>query len=503
MTLSCLVMALALFVNNGYSQGQFNIIAYGAKGDGKTLNTKVIQQAIDAAAKNGIGKVIVPAGYFLTGPLQLQSGVELYLADGAVLLGSTRRLDYGADTAKPLIGAVRANHIMISGKGTINGQGRELVKNLIQQLRTGKLQDKEWKIKRPTEKNRPRILVFNQCENITVKGITIKNGSGWIQDYVHCNKVVIDSISVISTEYWNNDGIDIVNSHHVSITNCNIDVADDAICLKSEGKPGWCEDVYVADCTLRSSASGFKLGTGSYGGFRKIRVRNLQVFDTYRSAIALEAVDGGFIEDVDIQDVIAKNTGNAIFIRLGHRNKSDSFSSIKNIHINGVKAFIPAGKPDIGYPVEGPVLKYPHNVFPASVTGIPGHPVQEITLENIDIQYEGGAQKEVAYFNADSLERVPENEAGYPEFSMFGELPAWGLYVRHAEGMVLKNIKLSYQSEDFRTPLIFSDVKGLQLSNISIPTAKEAPVLILNKVTQPFLEKVSLPFDQPKAIRIQ
>jgi polygalacturonase len=324
-----------------------------------------------------------------------------------------------------------------------------------------------------------------------------------VQDFIGCDGVIIDSVQVESTEYWNNDGIDIVNSKNVKITNCTVDVADDAICLKSEGKPGICENIYVANCRLRSSASGFKIGTGSHGGFKNITVRDLFVYNTYRSAIALEAVDGGFLENIDIRNVTAKYTGNAIFIRLGHRNKDEKYSTVNKIYIGNVKVEVPAGKPDIGYPVEGPRLLFPHNVFPASVTGIPGHPVQDVTLENIEIIYEGGADTSVAHFAKDSLQQVPENIAGYPEFSMFGELPAWGFYVRHVQGMKMKNITLSYKNEDYRPCAIFDDVKNLELSDIHIPSGRQAPVIILNKVIHHSFDKLQLPFSVPSAVQIQ
>jgi polygalacturonase len=498
-----LVVALTNYAPYSFTQKTFNITTYGAKGDSKTNNTKAIQSAIDAANKNGRGKVVVPSGYFITGPLRLKTGVELHLSEGAVLLGSTKRLDYGNGDAAPLIGAENQQNISLSGKGMINGQGRELVKDLFGLLHEGKLEDEQWRIKRPTERHRPRILVFKNCQDISVKGITLKNGAGWIQDYVNCTDVVIDSIRVESTEYWNNDGIDIVNSKNVKITNCYVDVTDDGICLKSEGGPGWCENVYVANCTLRTSASGFKLGTGSHGGFKKITVRNIHVFNTYRSTVALESVDGGFLEDVDIRNVTATNTGNAILIRLGHRNKDEKYSTLKNVYIGDVKVTVPAGKPDIGYPVEGPPQKYPHNVFPSSITGLPGHPVQNVTLENIEITYEGGGRKEIAHFGTDSLENVPENMAGYPEFSMFGELPAWGLYVRHVKGLQMKNIKLVSKGDDYRAAIIFDDVNSLKLEGLEIPRVSTSPVIILNKVENHALNRLNLPFEESKAIHIQ
>ncbi len=129
--------------------------------------------------------------------------------------------------------------------------------------------------------------------------------------------------------------------------------------------------------------------------------------------------------------------------------------------------------------------------------------LENIRLENIEIVYEGGGDKKVAFFPADLLEKITEATASYPEFSMFGELPAWGFYVRNVDGLTMKNIRLRYKKEDFRTAMIFDDVKGLQLSDVVIPTAKELPVIILNKVTKPSLLNIELPVEESKGLRVQ
>lgn len=480
-----LLFNLLLLLNYSFSFCQpktYNIVAFGAKGDGRTLNTICIQRAIDIAFFKGGGKVIIPKGRFVTGVIHLRSNVHLLLHKDAGLLGSTSRLDYGIEDARCLISTTNQNNVSITGYGEIDGRGREVVKDLIKLLHHGFFEDAQWKTKRPEEKNRPGVIAFTNCTNVVVKGITIKNSAGWVQDYRNCKNVLIDSVTVNSTEYWNNDGIDIVNSQEVTITNCKVDAADDAICLKSEGGEGWCENVSVANCTLRSSASAFKLGTGSRGGFKNIKVKNLYVYDTYRSAIALEAVDGGFMENINIQQVKAVNTGNAFFIRLGHRNTDSTYSVVKNIRITDMQVQVPAGKPDAGYPVEGPPQKFPHNVFPASIVGLPGHTVEDIELKNITITYEGGGTKDKAYFGWDSLTRVPENAAGYPEFSMFGELPAWALYVRHAKGLVLQNVQFIQQQPDYRPAGIFDDVSELHLNEVNIPVCSTLPMLIVNGV---------------------
>jgi len=499
MQMNKILLSVALFfsLNVVAQKANFVITDFGAKGDSMTVNTLAIQQAIDEATKAGGGKVIVPHGKFVTGVIYLKNNVELQLQKDAVLLGSTDRLDYGKGDAAALISAEGQNHIGITGEGTIDGRGYEVVKSLMLQLANGTIEDKQWRVKMPEERNRPQIIRFIGCNDVKIKGITIKNGASWIQEYRRCNKVVIDHVTVLSNEYWNNDGIDINNSKNVRITHCDINAADDAICIKSEGDVvDSCENIYVAHCKLRSSANAFKIGTGSRGGFRNIKVSNIFIYDTYRSAIAIETVDGAFLENIDIKKIYAKNTGNAIFIRLGHRNKDSVYSSEKNIRIQKVYVQIPVGKPDKGYNMEGPLLKYPpgskpvrgmvqsvspwnnssrdstaipyeHNVFPSSITGLRNHAVQNVSIKKVQIDYATIADKSVNYLPIDSFRIITEAESSYPEFSMFGELPVWGFYVRHVNGLRMKKILVKMNGKDFRNAFLFDDVKKLQLKNVA------------------------------------
>ena len=456
-----------LSATGGYGQKIFNVLSYGAKPDGKTDNTRALQKTIAAAASSGGGVVWFPAGAFVTGVLHLRSNVELRLSEKAVLLGSTRRIDYGAGSASALIMADSQQNIAITGKGTIDGQGAALLRDIYRMLEAGTLQDAEWKTPnpwnqvRPEERNRPKLIEFRHCDGIVVKGVTIKDGLDWIQNYKSCSNIIIDSISVISNVMWNNDGIDLVDCRKVRVTHSFINADDDGICLKSENAQGRCEDIYIADCTIRSSASALKLGTASHGVFSNIRVRDLKIYDTYRSAIALETVDGATLEDIDIRNITATNTGNAIFLRLGRRNRRAPAGKLRRVYIGNVRVEVPAGKPDKGYEMEGPPVDEPHNIFPASITGLPDHPVEDVTLEDIEVTYPGGASKDTAYRSSDSLSLVPEREEAYPEFSMFGELPASGLFVRHAKGLRLKKVRFIYKRKDFRPAFVFDDVSGL------------------------------------------
>ena len=236
----------------------------------------------------------------------------------------------------------------------------------------------------------------------------------------------------------------------------------------------------------------------------------------------LNLLTEGLLENIDIQNVVAKNTGNAIFIRRGHRNKRGEVGTLKGIYIANFKAEIPLYKPDQGYPIEGPPDHLrpgedkmpkrpsnfhiyghpflPYNLVPSSIVGIPGYPVQDVTLENIEISYGGMANKEIAWVPLNTITSIPENIAGYPEFSMFGELPAWGFYLRHAEGIKMRNVKVRYLREDFRPAFVFDDVKGIDLKDVNIPTAKEMPILFFNNTSGISLKNLKIPVDESTAI---
>lgn len=504
------VLASSFISFTGSAQTKsYNITAYGAVADGKTNNTSAIQQAINEASANGGGRVVVPAGKFVTGVITIKSNVDLHVEKDAILLGSAIRADYGEGKASPLIISNNQHHIAITGQGTIDGQGGDLIKNIYVRLNAGTLRDAEWKTLnpwhqlRPEEGNRPKLIEFKNCDSIQIKNITIKNGLCWIQNYKNCSNMVIDSIKVESVTYLNNDGIDLVDCKNVKLTNSFFNAADDGICLKSEDRNGACENIYVANCRVRSSASAVKFGTASHGAFKKITIRNISVYDTYRSAIAIETVDGATLEDIDIRDITATNTGNALVIRLGHRNQKAPAGILRRIYIGNIKVDVPTGKPDAGYTMEGPLVTTPHNVFPSSITGIPGNRVEDVTLENITINYEGGAKKEQAYFGIDTLEKVPEKIASYPEFSMFGELPAWGFYIRHANGIKIKNMVLTCKGTDYRPAFIADDVKGLSLTGLNIKQVKAHPVILLNKVSGIKLKEIKIPGRATQNIRTQ
>ncbi len=462
----------------------YNILAYGAKADGKTINTATIQSAIDAAYKNGGGRVIIPEGIFLTGSIILKSNVELHLMEKAVLLGSTNRNDYfKLNRWFALILADSQTNISITGKGQIDGQGRRLALNIDSLFYAGQLDSASYNFadKRPSHLVRPQLIEFVKCKNIEVRSVTLLNAACWVQTYDQCTNIILDSVTVNSDAYWNNDGIDIQDCHSVRITNCIINSADDGICLKSQSADHYCDSIYISNCSVRSSASAIKFGTVSHGGFKNVTIRNIKIHDTFRSAIAIECVDGGILENVLVDSVTAVNTGNAIFIRLGDRNKARDAGVLKNVTIKNMKVQVAFGRPDSNYEIRGPELPFFHNTFPSSITGIPGHSVENVTLENIEIIYPGRGNDGLAKMPLSRLDDVPEKVEDYPEFSMFWELPAWGFYVRHMDGLTMKNIKLTINASDYRPAIVFDDVRNLNIQKMIIEgDNKDAQIILHN-----------------------
>jgi len=225
-------------------------------------------------------------------------------------------------------------------------------------------------------------------------------------------------------------------------------------------------------------------------------IENIKIYDTFRSALAFEAVDGGTIENIIAKNITATNTGNAIFIRLGHRNFDGKVGTVRNIHIENIVVDIPFGAPDINYNIRGPELPFFHNPFPASITGIPGYYVENVSLENIEISYPGRANNGYAHVSLWNLDIVPENEGAYPEFSMFGELPSWGFYVRHVNGLELNNVRLNVRKEDFRPACVFDDVKNLKVEGGNITSPTKTPQLVLKDVHEAEIKNLTVDWEK-------
>ena len=441
-------------------------------GDGITMNTEAIQKAIDYchSQKNG-GCLVFTEGVYKTGTIVLKSNVTLKLEKGAVISGSTDPYDYYALEApkgwdSPALGLIRADpaeNIRIIGEGTIDGNGRELAHKVDSLHHIGEKVDPAYDYgnKRPNERMRPKLLFISNCKDILVDGLNMRSSAAWGLSFDTCENLTLTNLNINNRAFWNNDGIDVTDSKHVRIAHCNINSADDSICLKSYKVGGCNDDVEIYDCDIVSSASAIKFGTASWGGFKNVTIKKIRVRDTYRSVVAIESVDGGHIENILVEDIIAVNTWNPIFIRLGHRG-GEAPGTVRNVTIRNMFVDVPFSRPDINYDMRGPAFDFFHNPIPSSITGIPGHCVENVTLENIEIFCPGKASKGMAYVPLSRLSSVPEKIDDYPEFTMFGELPSYGLYGRHVRGLTLNNVNFRLKDSDFRPKYIFDDVEGIR-----------------------------------------
>jgi len=425
----------------------------GVVGDGKTLNTAALQHAIDECSSAGGGTVSLPAGEYLTGTLYLKSNVTLNLEKGAVLRGSRNPADYPEKgRRKALIFAEDASNIALTGEGEIYGSGDAFVQF-------------------NNAPDRPVLVQFFDCSNLTVKNIKMAESAFWTCRLVRCDGVDVSGVSIVSHTNWNNDGFDI-ESRNVVITDCTVDTDDDALCFKSEDPDFVVENITVSKCRLQSNCNFIKFGTASAGGFRNIRISDCQLSQCSQSryrfwektvpgvtqtvtgiaGIALEVVDGGFMEDVHISDITMQDVQTPVFVRLGKRKTSDN-TYLKNAVIENITATSAS-------------------FIASSVTGVPSLKVANITFRNFDLRLKAGGK------SADANLDVPEKEASYPENRMFGVmLPAYGFYLRHADNLLFDNIKLSYFGDlkEERHAIVADDVTNLTVAN-AVLQSPESPL---------------------------
>ena len=443
--LLCLLTTTSVFS----AENIYDVRDYGAKPDGKTMCTKSIQKAIDVCAKQGGGTVYFPTGTFLSGTIYMKSSVTLRLDTGSTLLGSTNLKDYPPTvqafrsytdnyTDKSLIYGEKLQRIAITGSGTIDGQGAAF---------------------KGPYKVRPYMIRIIQCQNVLVKDVTIRNSPMWVQHYLACDDVRIDRITVRSRVNGNNDGIDIDSCHRVIISNCNVSSGDDAIVLKStSARP--CRDITVSNCVLSSHCNALKMGTESNGGFENIVITGCTIYDTRLAGVALEIVDGGTMDRVVVSNIAMNGVGAPIFLRLGNRARTfkkdmekPKIGVMRNSTISNIEA---TGANPTG----------------CAISGLPGYPIENVTISNARLSFAGGRTKK------DALRAIPEKPTAYPEYSMFGPLPAYGLYCRHVKGLKLRNIQLQLAKSDQRHALVAENCENLSIDDLDAPFSQDAAALI-------------------------
>ncbi|MFN0216610.1 MAG: glycoside hydrolase family 28 protein [Saprospiraceae bacterium] len=474
-----ITITLLLVIKLGHAR-DYNASFFGIESNGITLNTTSIQKAIDFIHENGGGRLVFGVGRYVTGSVYLKSNVIIHLEEGAVLLGSLNPFDYnrhGYWTA--MIFAFDQENIGITGKGGIDGRGYQVALNTLALIHKGIIKDDKYTNDRPNEGLRPQNISFKGCKNILIQGISIKNPASWSQLYEQCKNLLVEDTHVDCKNYWNNDGIDIIDCDSVVVRNNYFDASDDGICLKSHTLNRLCQNILITNNVIRSSANGIKFGTLSLGGFKNIEITNNTVYDTYRSALSFASVDGGIIENIKVDQLRSINTGNVLFLRIGQRRPGQK-GRIKNISISNVYAEVPATKADAGYAYEGPIEDMPRNVSPVSIVGMPDMAIEDISLKNVEIHYPGGGDPNYAKVALDELDKIPEYPADYPEFSMFKELPAWGFYIRHAKGITFEQLTITCHKKDYRTAIVLDDVHGMNIKGLKVeePGKKKKPLFL-------------------------
>ena len=461
---------------NVASAQTYNIKDYGEVSDTNKVCTAAIQRAIDVCHANGGGRVLVPAGLYKSGTVVLKDHVELHLASGACLVASSSVDDFPCMPIAPyrslkegkgwfsLIYAQNAHDISITGRGVIDGRGHGR-KGAV----SGVAGDSN---------GRPRNILFISCKNVHVDGITMRNSALWNQHYLDCEDVTVTDIKVWNHCNGNNDGIDIDGCRRFILSNSIIDSDDDGIVLKSTGLAP-CEDVVVKGCIVSSWANAIKLGTESTGGYKNILIVDCQVKPSANkgkriikstvsgiSAISLELVDGGIMDGVTVDNIQIDGTECPIYVRLGNRAR---------------KHVLEAPEPQIGKMrniVISNIHAYHVGNFGSSITGIIDGKIENISLSNIYISNRGGLKKGSYRTMGDnrgkchdmsgnlfanqywkSAKEVKEDDKGYPQPTVWGNLPCYGLFVRHVNHLRMNNVVFTSENEEPRKVVIMQDVR--------------------------------------------
>jgi polygalacturonase len=465
--------------------GVYDVRTFGATGDGKTLDTPAINKAIEAAAGAGGGTVRFPAGTYLCYSIRLKSDIALYLDRGATIvaaeppaegssggydppepLQSPQYQDFGhSHWHNSLIWGVGLENVSIIGPGLIWGKG---LRRFVGNRGYPGLGDK--------------AIALKNCHNVTLRDFSILQGGHFGILATGVDNFTIDNL-IIDT---NRDGMDIDCCHNVRVSNCTVNSPwDDGICPKSSYALGYSratKNLTITNCfvtggyelgtvldgTFKRFAPGFrvphtgriKCGTESNGGFQNVTISNC-VFE-HCQGLALETVDGALLEDISVTNVTMRDIVNLpIFLRLGSRMRATPgtpMGKLRRVNISNIVASNTAGR------------------YASIISGIPGHPIEDVNLSDIYILSQGGGSKEDAALNP------PEKENGYPEPTMFGTMPCYGFFIRHVKGIELSNLEVRYAKEDLRPAFVLNDVQGADFLRLKAQHAADVPVFALNHV---------------------
>ncbi|HEY1465398.1 MAG TPA: glycoside hydrolase family 28 protein [Terriglobales bacterium] len=466
------------------TNGEFNVRAFGAKGDGTTLDTETINKAIEVVAASGGGTLYFSAGNYLSHSIHLKSKVSLYLDQGAAIVAADATDNRGAcyDLAEPnqwdhyqdfghshwrnsLIWGEDLEDIAILGPGLIWGKG------LSRGWPTG--------LQAETPGVGNKAISLKNCHNVILHDFSILHGGHFAILATGVDNFTIDNLMIDT----NRDGMDIDCCRNVRVSNCSVNSPwDDGICLISSFGLGYAratEMVTITNCfvtggyqegtlldaTMKRFPAGgkveqtgrIKLGTESNGGFKRIAISNC-VFDSCQG-LALETVDGALLEDVTITNITMRDIVSApIFFRLGSRMRGP-----EGVPIGALRRVI----------VSNVVCSNSASQFGCILSGIPGHEIENVKFSNIFIQHKGGGTQAA---------EPPEKENSYPEPDMFGNMPSHGFYIRHVKGIEMTNVEITYLQEDPRPAFYLNDVQDIDFLRIKAQHAATAPIFSLNHV---------------------
>ena len=415
----------------------------GLKGN----QTEAFQKEIDDLSAAVGGTLRIPAGEYVVSSLRIRSGVTLQLDRNAYLYGATNECEYvryvnKGDTAYSVVYAEGATNVAVVGEGVIDGRGRLHNRHRDHKLYPG------WD-----------DLYFQDCKNVRVENVTLRNASSWCCFFRGCDGVVARKVKIFNHCSWSNDGIDIESSN-VLVEDCDIDSEDDSLVMKAREPWRVVENVVVRNCRLSCNAEHIKIGTESLGSFRNILVEDCDVacrtpkcatggylrvpgvmsLQTALSAISLFVVDGGSLEDVTVRRIaVGDGIITPICIRYAARKERQSPGEgfFRNVLIEDVKMSAPSA-----------------SFVACSITGLPDKRPQNITLRNIDLVFKGGGRAE------DAAQKIAEEHPDRypaPYYVFQSTFPAYAFYLRHADGIRFENVRLGVTDPDEARPPIAAD----------------------------------------------
>jgi len=455
----------------------YNVRDFGAIGDGVTVDTKAIQAAIDSCNTDKGGTVLIPAGIFVTGTIELKSNVTFHIAAQGKLLGSADGKQYRAADAIPLDGgwtmndgnvglifAANAENVTIEGKGTIDGQGA--------QFRSAKGTIPAAGI---TGNHRPHHLLFYKCTNLSVSDITLINCAYHSVRVCFCSYVKLTGLHIHSKVIHNNDGFHFVASEYVHVSNCDVECQDDACALF-----GSCKFITISDCSFSTRWSVFRFGGGEA---ENITVNNCIIYEAYGCPIKMRCSPGSRFENMTFSNLVMKEVTGPISIGLGTQSSATKTAPqpvgiVRNISFNNIQATVVK-------PVQLRGAEFTSNYNPGemfsciTLNAMDEGYLENISFNNVHVSYPGGGTVEQA-----AVRDVPK-VAG--EYYQMGVPPAYGLYARNVRGLTMHNTRFEMQTPDMRPAVVFDNISDAAIVGLSAQGNADTVLLRFTKVRDTLL----------------